>query len=152
MARAERAQERSVALVEEQYALDVIRLAEVGGQSGAECADVRMEKAKRPGPTPFPVHFGDLPHAGQIRPDDVFDRAEQFQTALLRGGQHGGDDVKRAVVRSVYRFQDSVLIKVWMRAGVITAPESFLVGLPGTMVGKRLPGNLSPAPSAAVGE
>jgi hypothetical protein len=37
------------------------------------------------------VHFQECGHAGQVSAEHVFDRAEQLQATLLRGGRHRRD-------------------------------------------------------------
>ena len=150
--RAERIQQRAVALIEKQDAVNVVRLAKVGSQSAPERAHVGMEKAQCVGAPTLQIHFRDFLHAGHVRAKHVFNRAKQFHAALLRAGQDGGEDVEVAMVGRAGLFQNCVPVKIRVRRRVIAAVESLLDGLLLAVVGKRMARNLPPAQPAAVGE
>src|SRR5207247_2213895 len=81
VAGAERVEERTVALVEEEDAVNVVGFAEIGRQAGPKRAHVRVEKAEGAGLSSLQVHFGDLLHSWNVRAKHVLNRTEQFHPA-----------------------------------------------------------------------
>src|SRR5262245_38121421 len=143
-------QERAIALVEEQNAVDVVRRAEVSRQPGPECPHVRMKQAKGVASVALQVDFSDFLHAGDVGAEYVLDRTKQFQTAFPCRRENGGNDVELAVVRRAGLLQRGILIELRVRRGVVTAVKGLLVGLGFSVVGERLPWNLSPRQPATV--
>ena len=140
VAGSQRVEKRPIVLVEEQDAINIIGLAEVGNQARPEGAHVGVERAKRASLPPFQVHLGDLLHARHVRTEHIFHRAEEFHAALLRLGQDGGHDVQLAVVRRAGLLEHRVAIELGVRGGVIAAVERALRPIPAP----RGPGTDSP--------
>ena len=76
MTRSQRVQQRTVALVEKQDAVNVVGLAQIGRQAHPEGAHIRMKEAERAGPAPLQIHLGDLCDARHIGAENIFDGAE----------------------------------------------------------------------------
>src|SRR5881394_210028 len=87
MARAQRVQKRTVALVEKQDPVDVVGFAKVGRQPGPEATHIRMEETQRAGPAALQIDLSDFFHSWHIGPKDVFDGAEQLHLPLFCPGE-----------------------------------------------------------------
>ena len=152
MARAQRVQQRAVALIKEQDPIDFMRRAEIGGEPGPKSAHVRMEQAERPGLSSLQVHFRHLFDSGHVCPEDIFDRTKQFQAAPFRGRQDRRHDVHIAMVRRARLLEHCVPVELRVRRGVIAAVKGFRVRLRLAVIGKRMARNLPSAQAAAVRE
>ena len=111
-----------------------------------------MAKAERARSAALQVHLGDLPHAGDVRPEHVFHRAKQLHAALPGSGQNAGHDVQVSVIGSAGLLQHRVAVELGMRYGVVAAVEGLLVGFLRAMVRKDLTRNLAPCQTSPVGE
>ena len=117
----QRVQKRTVVLVEEEDAVNIIGFAEVGDQAGPEGAHVGVKRAERASLPAFQVHLGDLLDARHVRAEHIFHRAEDSHAALLCLGQDRSHNVQVAVVGRAGLLEHGVAIELGVRGGVVAA-------------------------------
>src|SRR6185437_6296266 len=111
-----------------------------------------MKKTKGVCSSAQQINFRTFFYAGYIRAPLIFYGSKYFHTPFLCCRKNGGQQIEVAVFRSMKAFQQSIFVKFRMRFSIVASMKSFFVGLPGSMIRKRLSGNLTPREATSVRE
>ena len=131
--------------------VDVIGTGIILDQAGKEIPVVGIVDAKRLGIPPVEVSLLNFLDVRQVGAKHVLKPADDFHAALLRRGEHFGQDIQVAVIGCARVLDDRVLVVLGMRRGEVAAVKIEIVFLL-PMIGQRLARNLPSRNTATIGE